>query len=493
MATLLNEAAMAAQNAAELRPDDTPLAEAAAQLVTRGQQISAEAAALTPMIDEKTAAVKPLAEAQEAAKAPIGAAVAKLAPLKAAFLQAEQVMLESRRRSAEQSQRLAAVDERLKTVEQFTQLSAQQQAFIAATGAARDQEQTYVALQQQVSEYVPVVAAAQTGLTTATDAMTAATNGMNIATTEHSRRNQFADLLASAVVSAEAALQQVNDDATLAGAVTKLKQRSAAAHASLAESQAAIDAASTAMSAATAAMTMAQQVMADTTAELARRQQAMTDGNAALDAAKAELAARETDFNARQVEVEDRLVHNFSTSSLKPLTPEQLCWSVFKVTGVYDRYWQAEVAELEKNSPLTEEQKQDATFMAARNIELEQKTYDKLKGNIGTFVAFYGAAAGQPQGDFFSTADQALFAANGGSINSWVAPAADNVTDRVIKQTDPRIAAEEIYLSLLTRLPTEEEVADVTTYLASRTADRNVAAQELAWAVLNSAEFRFNH
>ena len=121
---------------------------------------------------------------------------------------------------------------------------------------------------------------------------------------------------------------------------------------------------------------------------------------------------------------------DFTIASLKPLTPEQLCWTVFRVTGVYDRYWQAEVAELDKTKPLTDEQKQDPAQVAARNIELEQRTYDKLKGNIGTFVAFYAAAAGQPQGDFFSTADQALFAANGGSINSWVAPAGDNVTDR---------------------------------------------------------------
>ena len=132
-------------------------------------------------------------------------------------------------------------------------------------------------------------------------------------------------------------------------------------------------------------------------------------------------------------------------------------------------------------------------MVAKRNVELEQKTYDKLKSNVGTFVTFYGAAAGQPQGDFFSTADQALFTANGGSVNGWVVPAAGNVTERVINQTDPRVAAEEMYLGILTRMPTEDEITEVTNYLNSRAADRNVAAQELVWAVLNSAEFRFNH
>jgi hypothetical protein len=45
---------------------------------------------------------------------------------------------------------------------------------------------------------------------------------------------------------------------------------------------------------------------------------------------------------------------------------------------------------------------------------------------------------------------------------------------------------------VLTRLPTEKETADVSNYLKDRK-DRPVAAQELVWAVINSAEFRFNH
>ena len=163
-----------------------------------------------------------------------------------------------------------------------------------------------------------------------------------------------------------------------------------------------------------------------------------TAARIALAAAQADVAAKQAEFDTAMSELTDRWTSDFTVASLKPLTPEQLCWTVFRVTGVYDRYWQTEVAELDKAKPLTEEQKKDPAQVAARDVELEQRTYDKLKGNIATFVAFYGAAAGQPQGDFFATADQALFAANGGSINSWVAPAGGNVTERVIKQEDPQ-------------------------------------------------------
>ena len=163
------------------------------------------------------------------------------------------------------------------------------------------------------------------------------------------------------------------------------------------------------------------------------------------------------------------------------------------MTGVYSRHWAAEQAELDKAAPLTDAQKQDPAQVAARMRDIEQRTFDKLKGSVATFVAYYGAGAGQPQGDFFATADQALFAANAGAINGWVAPAGGNVTERVINAADPRAAAEELYLAVLTRPPTDVEIADVTQYLAARTADKPVAAQELVWSLLNSVEFRFNH
>ena len=492
-AMTLQEAATATQNAAASLPDDKTLAETATLLTTRSEQVAAEATALTPMIDEKTAAVKPLADAQEAAKAPFDAAIAKITPFKVTQTQAEREMLATRRKSAEHSQQLAAVDERLKTIEQFAQLPGQQQAIAVASSAVSNGENAMLALQQQVTEYVPVVAQAQANVKTTTDAMTAATNAMNLATTEQNRRSELASAITATLGSAEAAHQKAGEDALLAEVVAKLKERSTVAQASVREHQTVVNAVTTALSVATEAMTAAQKSMIDAAAERARREQAMAAGSNAVVSAKADLATQRAAYSSRLADIEDRLVQNFSTSSLKPLTPEQLCWSVFRVTGVYERYWQAEVAELDKTTPLTDEQKQDAAVVAARNVELEQRTFDKLKGNIGTFVTFYGSAAGQPQGDFFSTADQALFAGNGGSINSWVVPAADNVTDRVIRQTDSRLAAEEIYLSVLTRLPTKDEVADVTAYLANRAADRNVAAQELVWAVLNSAEFRFSH
>ena len=58
---------------------------------------------------------------------------------------------------------------------------------------------------------------------------------------------------------------------------------------------------------------------------------------------------------------------------------------------------------------------------------------------------------------------------------------------------DPVKVADELYLSVLSRRPVEAEVASVGQYLAGRASDKPVALQELVWALVASAEFRFNH
>ena len=113
---------------------------------------------------------------------------------------------------------------------------------------------------------------------------------------------------------------------------------------------------------------------------------------------------------------------------------------------------------------------------------------------MAPFVAIYAAGPGQPQNDFFATADQALFAANGGSINSWIAPGGGNVSERMVQEKDPRKAADDLYLTILSRPPTSEESADVARVLARPgPATKPAAVQELVWGLLTSAEFRFNH
>lgn len=71
-----------------------------------------------------------------------------------------------------------------------------------------------------------------------------------------------------------------------------------------------------------------------------------------------------------------------------------MCWSILRVTGIYDRQRTAEEAELNKKAPLSEEAKKDPAQLAARALEIEQNTFNKLKPNVGAFVNVYGAGTG---------------------------------------------------------------------------------------------------
>jgi hypothetical protein len=53
--------------------------------------------------------------------------------------------------------------------------------------------------------------------------------------------------------------------------------------------------------------------------------------------------------------------------------------------------------------------------------------------------------------------------------------------------------AKELYLLILSRFPTEEELKTVTEYSQSGVAPGREALVDLAWALINSAEFLYRH
>ena len=112
---------------------------------------------------------------------------------------------------------------------------------------------------------------------------------------------------------------------------------------------------------------------------------------------------------------------------------------------------------------------------------------------MDNFAKLFGSQKGQPQDAFFATYDQALFLANAGELRSWLTPAGENLTSRLAKLEDAKSLAEELYLSIFTRFPSEQELATVTEYLEQRKDDRTSAVQEMAWGLITSTEFRFHH
>ncbi|HZV06022.1 MAG TPA: DUF1549 domain-containing protein [Gemmataceae bacterium] len=160
---------------------------------------------------------------------------------------------------------------------------------------------------------------------------------------------------------------------------------------------------------------------------------------------------------------------SYTVALLKPLTPEQLAWSLMQATGLTD----AEREALGKKAN-------------------EAALYARLSANKAPFVRTFGNPPGQAQ-EFDARLDQALFLANGSIVRGWLAPRPGNLIDRLTRLTNTDALAEELYLSVFTRLPSAEERKEAANFLASRSKDRLAALQDMAWALLASAEFRFNH
>jgi len=163
----------------------------------------------------------------------------------------------------------------------------------------------------------------------------------------------------------------------------------------------------------------------------------------------------------------DAAPDSYLVATLKPLAAEPLAWSLMQATGLTD----AERAALGTN---------------ANEAALHAKLAPSAAAVTGTFAG----PAGQAE-SFEATLNQALFVANGKVLRGWLAPRAGNLMDRVSKLKEADEIADELYLSILTRLPTDEEKREIADLL--KTGDRNAAVREAAWALLASAEFRFNH
>ncbi len=153
----------------------------------------------------------------------------------------------------------------------------------------------------------------------------------------------------------------------------------------------------------------------------------------------------------------------------RPLSPEQFAYAVLQATGFTD----AERLALGKGAT-------DAAVEA------------KQAPHVQAFRRRFGAAAGEPEDGSAATLDQALFLKHGGTVRGLTAPRAGNTADRVLKAAGPAAAADELFLSVLTRYPTADERREAAAFLTAG-GGGPAAVAELEWALLTSAEFRFNH
>jgi hypothetical protein len=199
-----------------------------------------------------------------------------------------------------------------------------------------------------------------------------------------------------------------------------------------------------------------------------------------------------------------RLARVHAVAPLKPLTAEQFGWTILQATGIVDAYRRSAPAEITKQRKAeAEKAAAEATKKTGKPVkpaepiaptpaEVESWVYKQLSGTVNTFVGLYASGNGQPQAEFFATVDQALFVANNGTIESWVSPGQPTVSQAVAKKS-PREIADELFWAILNRPPTTEDVLDIEQLLKRRPNDTAAVARDVAWSLIASTEFRFNH
>lgn len=158
----------------------------------------------------------------------------------------------------------------------------------------------------------------------------------------------------------------------------------------------------------------------------------------------------------------------FTVATLKPLSPETLATALYQATG-----------------------NTDVERLALGKTVTEPTLYARVSRAVQPLVKAFEGQAAKPE-SFEPTLDQALFFGNSPTMKSWLVPRGNNLPARLEKLKDEQIA-EEAYLTVLSRLPSDEERKEITAYVARPNRARPAALQEIVWALVTSAEFRFNH
>jgi hypothetical protein len=169
---------------------------------------------------------------------------------------------------------------------------------------------------------------------------------------------------------------------------------------------------------------------------------------------------------------------NFAHALVRPLDAEVMADAICQITGTTEQY----------SSAIPE----PYTF-----VPPDQRSIALADASISsTFLETFGRAprdtgrlserAARP------TASQRLWLLNSSDIQRKLqqGPALQAL---IGTRGDARDVVSTLYLAILSRFPTDEEMKVAAGYLQAAGGNRRAAGQDLAWALVNTAEFRFRH
>jgi hypothetical protein len=172
------------------------------------------------------------------------------------------------------------------------------------------------------------------------------------------------------------------------------------------------------------------------------------------------------DNTASAVNVEEILPQTYLVANEKRMLAEQLLHSTLQATG-----------NLERLQQLTEDGKPN-----------------KNLGDLTTrYVAAFANEPREPEDQINPTVKGALFSLNDEMLLQLLSRQPGNLIDRLLAMIDENLLAEELYLSVFTRRPTDEERSELAAWLTKHGDQREKAIATWAWSMLTSMEFVVNH
>jgi hypothetical protein len=182
-------------------------------------------------------------------------------------------------------------------------------------------------------------------------------------------------------------------------------------------------------------------------------------------------ASRTYQLSATPNATNERDEQNYSRAALKRLPAEVLLDMVSQTTGVAERFG---------GSP-----------PGTRAIQLwDSKAshyFLKVFGRPERISACECERSGEP------SVAQVLHLLNAPEIHAKLSHEGGYIARAVKRLEKDEALVEELYLTFYSRKPTAEEAKTGRDYLEKRRARRREAAEDLAWSLMNSLEFLFNH
>ena len=173
--------------------------------------------------------------------------------------------------------------------------------------------------------------------------------------------------------------------------------------------------------------------------------------------------------------------NRFRVALSKPLSPEQLAWSLMIATGNHRRMLDGKVP--------AEEPFDAYNYINGR--------VTRLPATVGETMELFSWIVGNPPGedpdDYNPAMWHALFLMNERLVLDWLTPRDGSLVGRLVSIDKNPAAVEQLFLQVLSRKPSAAESKAAVAFLNKHAQSRPTALADLAWSLLASAEFRLNH